>query len=295
MVETELKVEERAQIMGWVPEEEFKGDPQKWVAAEQWVERAEKLLPLTKAMVTKLTEDIASLRSTAGTKETALTQEIAGLKKTLGEFAEFSKKAEERAFKKAVAELEVKQRQAVAEGDTEAFDAVKTELDELKQHPALTGHLGEVTIDTAGDPVQKGWPEVSDPAVYQEWATENEWVSDVDMGIYARQVDLHLQNTMTFPTQLAQLEKITELVKKKFPDYWSKKDDNPNQRKPQTVEGGGEGGGAPSGGKGKKNYNDLPAAAKAYCDEWSGKDGKGTAGTIPGFTRQDYVDQYQWD
>ena len=286
----ELSIEERAVIMGHVPKEEFKGNPDKWVDAAHWVERAEKLLPISKATVNKLTTDIAELKRAAEGKETALTQEIAGLKKTLGEFAEFSKKSEERAYKKALTDLEARQRQAVADADTEAFEQIKTELDDLKQHPAVTGTAVTDTgagTGTAGE-VKKGWPAESDPVIYTEWAAENEWVSDVDMAIYARQVDMHLQNTKTFPTQRAQLDAITEQVKKKFPEQF--KTENDNKGKPQTVEGGGDGG-SPDRGDGKKNYNNLTAEEKRVCDEWTGKDGKGT-GTVPGFTREDWVKQY---
>jgi hypothetical protein len=286
----ELSIEERAAIMGHVPLEDFKGNPDKWIPPEKYIERAENLLPISKAAVNKLTKDIAEIKHSFEEERSSLTQEIAGLKKTLGDFAEFSKGAEERAFKKALVELETKQRQAVADGDVEAFDQVRTELDELKKHPAATGH--PVVETAAAVEVKKSWPEVSDPVVYKEWADENDWVSDVDMAIYARQVDLHLQNTTRFSTQREQLDKITELVKKKFPQHWA--NSNTDKGKPQVVEGGSDGASNASG-RGKKTYADLPAAAKQYCDEWAGKDGKGTSGSIPGFTRQQYVDQYQWD
>jgi hypothetical protein len=280
----ELSVEERAAIMGHVSQEDFKGDPDKWVPAEKWIERTEQLFPITKATVKKLTEDVAGFKG----ENSALIQEIASLKTTLKEFAEFSKKAEERAFNKALKELEDRQRAAVAEGDVEAFDQVKSELDDLKQHPALTG------IATAPAPiipvVEKTWPEVSKPEVFHEWMGENEWYKkSPKMAAYAHQMDMYLKNTEVMPTQRAQLDKVTELVKEEFPQYWA----NDKKAAPQSVEGGGDVGGN-SGGRGKKTYSDLPADAKRYCDEWSGKDGKGT-GTIPGFTRQQYLDQYQWD
>jgi hypothetical protein len=289
MPEQEITVEEKARIMGHVSKEEFKGDPDKWVPADQWVERAEKILPINRAMVDKLTKDISELKTISTAKETALVQEIASLKKTFGEYVEFSKKAEERAFKKALAELEGRQRQAVEDGDVEAFDRVKTELDELKTHPALTGAAPVVTdtgVETKPAATAKTWPEVSDPTIYQEWAAENEWMSDIDMAIYARDVDMHLGNTIQLPTQREQLDKITEYVKKKFPQYW----ENQSKGKPQTVEGSTDAG-TPSGNNRKKTYNDLTAEEKRYCDEWTGKDGKGT-GSAPGLTRDEWIKQY---
>jgi hypothetical protein len=286
----ELGVEERARIMGHVPLDEFKGNPDKWVPAEQWVERAEQLFPINKAMVKKLTEDVSTLSQTVAattTEKNALVEEIAGLKKTLVDFAEFSKKSEERAFKKALAEIEAKQRRAVVDGDAEAFDSAKAELDELKQHPAVTG-IPAIEVKPVTEPAkQEGWPKVNDPAIFKAWTEDNDWYGeDPEMAAYAYQMDNWLANTKKFPTQREQLNQVTELVKKKFPKYWETK--NPNQDKPPSVEGGSEGAAPVVGGR-KKTYIDLTPAAKAYCDEWAGKDGKG--GTIPGFTRDMYLDQ----
>lgn len=290
MADQEMSVEERAKILGHVPLEDFKGDPDKWVPAEQWVERTEKLFPINKAMVKKLTEDIAMLRSSSTAEKEALTQEIADLKRTLGEFAEFSKKGEERAYKRAVAELEAKQRQAVADGDTEAFDQVKAELDSLREIPLV---VAAEKAEAAAEPPKKGWPFVSDPEVFKGWMDDdaNAWYkSEPEMAIYAHQCDEYLKNTTTFPTQRDQLDKVTELVQKKFPQFFQAANQNPNRDKPPSVEGGDEGAPAP-GKKGKKSYNDLNAEERRVCDEWTGKDGKGT-GIVPNFTREDWLKQY---
>ena len=39
-------VEQEARTLGWVPAEEFKGDPNRWVDAETFVERGHTVMPI---------------------------------------------------------------------------------------------------------------------------------------------------------------------------------------------------------------------------------------------------------
>ncbi|MDE2106523.1 MAG: hypothetical protein KGL39_55425, partial [Patescibacteria group bacterium] len=66
-------VEERAGAMGWVPQEKFRGDPEKWVDAETFVQRGEQVMPILKHNNEKLQAEIASLKGELG-KVTSLFQ-----------------------------------------------------------------------------------------------------------------------------------------------------------------------------------------------------------------------------
>jgi hypothetical protein len=48
----------KAQEMGWVPQEEWKGDPEKWRPAADFVDRGENILPILKDRVNKLEADL---------------------------------------------------------------------------------------------------------------------------------------------------------------------------------------------------------------------------------------------
>ena len=44
--QTVAPVEQEARTLGWVPAEEFKGDPNRWVDAETFVERGHTVMPI---------------------------------------------------------------------------------------------------------------------------------------------------------------------------------------------------------------------------------------------------------
>ena len=58
----EQTIEERASAMGWSPQENFKGDPERWVDAETYVKRGEEFIPFLQADKRKLTQDVEALR-----------------------------------------------------------------------------------------------------------------------------------------------------------------------------------------------------------------------------------------
>ena len=45
-MEGEVNVEQEARTLGWVPQEEFKGDPNRWVDADTFVERGHTVMPI---------------------------------------------------------------------------------------------------------------------------------------------------------------------------------------------------------------------------------------------------------
>ncbi len=86
--------EEKAKTAGWKPKEEYDGDPEAWVDAEEFNKRA----PLYK-------------------KNHGLKREIADLKATVHEMKGHMSKVSEAAYNKAVADLEARRDQAIDEGD----------------------------------------------------------------------------------------------------------------------------------------------------------------------------------
>ena len=78
------EIEQKAMKMGWTPKDQFKGSPDKWRPADEFVERGENMLPIIKAQVKR--QD----------------REIAELKETLQKFGEYHTKTEQRAYEKAL-------------------------------------------------------------------------------------------------------------------------------------------------------------------------------------------------
>jgi hypothetical protein len=72
----EVNYEAEASKMGWRPQEQFKGSPEKWVDAQTFVERGEQILPIVKAELKKTRAELAEVR-TAAQEFYKLTEEAA--------------------------------------------------------------------------------------------------------------------------------------------------------------------------------------------------------------------------
>ena len=57
----QVEVQNRARIQGWVPKEEFRGDQQKWITADEFVKRADHMMPILKSVNRKLEGQVSDL------------------------------------------------------------------------------------------------------------------------------------------------------------------------------------------------------------------------------------------
>lgn len=277
-------IEERAKAMGWVPQEEFRGNPDNWVEAERFVELAETSLPHLKGTLKTLEDSNATLRGT-----------VESMKGDMTALVEHFKGAEERAYQKALEDLKSQQAQAKKDGDMDAYMEATEALEKrLAEHPAVTGKDRPVPEQQPGQgqvTEYQAWL-AAEPDAFDKWKAkpENSWfTTNPKMFAYAMQMDAFLQQTKGFAQSRSQrLEEMAALVKAEFPDHF----ENPAKRKGSPVDSGSAGG-PPSGGN-SKGYADLPEEARKQCDKWTGKDGKGESGTIKGFTREQFLKSFKW-
>lgn len=212
---------------GWTEKDAFKGDAAKWVDAETFVKRADEVMPFLKK------------------QNTALKREMDELKRTFKQASAHFGKAEERAYTRALADLEAKHTEAVETGDVAAARAAMNEI-------------GEVKADIAAKPKpdEPGFDPLAARKELNTWVEENDWyVLDDAKRRYA-----DMQAEMMGPANdwpdgnKAWLGELGKRVERKFAEP-----------KPGITNGGGNRS-APGGGG--KSYNDLPALAKAACDKF---------------------------
>lgn len=98
-------VEDRAMKMGWVPQEQFRGDPDKWRSAEEFVDRGEKMIPILRANIKRLEKSQAE-------KDKAFEKYLADVRAKLHE--------------QKVQDHERQKRQAVEEGDTDTYNRLSS-------------------------------------------------------------------------------------------------------------------------------------------------------------------------
>jgi hypothetical protein len=260
-VRQESDAEVKARRLGWVPKEEFKGDPDKHRSAEEFLERGTNLLPL-------LQRDNERLHRTVDKVE----RELRETKEVLTEFRDFASKSEERAYKRAKAELETKLDTAIQSADVDTARQARREIAALEE---------ERVVKPAAEKKEAEKPKV-DP-VFDAWLSENTWFNtDPALQGFATKVFGQLEKAQPGRSPAELLAETKKKVMDKFPEEFGI---NPKREAAASVSTPNGGTAAPK--KKGKTYDDLPAEAKKACDKF--------VKTIPGYTRDKYVAQYDWD
>jgi len=220
---------DRASRMGWTDKDSYTGPPERWVDAKTFIERGETILPILKDRLRKQDDDLKGIR--------------AELRQVIQTQGEFERKTRERIQE----EFDERKRKAVEEADTEAYDAVHRE-EKTWQAAAPAAPV----VAPGGNEVLDAWKESN--TWFEKDAELTEFADDLAGVITKREP--HLAGTPEL------LKRITARTKAAFPAKFT----NPNRSGKGDVEGSTGPAGGGSGGK--KTYADLPAAAKAKCDEY---------------------------
>ena len=229
---TDEAIEIQAKAMGWVPQDEFKGNPEIWKDAESFVKDGYEILPILRERTKKMAVSMDTTN-----------KELAETKSLLKTLTDHHKKTEESAYQRALATLKAEQRAAVADNDLDKFDAIDKQIETLEK-PDI-----ETKPDEAPDFIM--------------WRGENPWYSQrTDMANYADTIAEFVQKQNPTLKGKPFFDLVTEEVKKRFPDQF----ENPNKKKPDLVEGSsGDNGTGEKKGK-KKTYSEMPQDAQDTCD-----------------------------
>lgn len=248
MSDETIDYEAEARSQGWRPQEEWKGDPEQWKDAQQFVEDGKNILPLVQSKNRKLQEQLD--------KVSERVDQLMASNKKLNEMSQKAIEREKAEKEQLREQLRAARKQAVAEGDGEAFDEAERKLEQLEEPPSQnTG--GQLTAEQ------------------QEWLNHNSWYGkDDQLTAFADGMAERLNARGYYGT--AYFDKLTEEVKNAFPQKFEKKS-------APTVEGEGKKEKASPTGR---TYDDLPPEAKKACDEF--------VRDIPGYKKEMYLEQYDW-
>jgi hypothetical protein len=243
----EVKEEQRdyeaeAKEQGWAPEEEWRGKPEDFKSAEQFIKDGENIPAILKSKVEKLEGRVEQLLDS---------------NKKFNEMSQRTLKKEREEKEKAIAQLEDVRKQAITEGDGEAFDRADKQINELRED--IQPQTTEI------DPVAKKWLD-SNP-----WYETNDKLAVHADGLADRLVAKGY-------TGQAYFDELTRQVHEAFPEEFG----NKNRSKPSSVESA-----TPSSPSSKHTFDSLPADAKEAYAQFK-RD-------IPGFTKDQFVEQYDWD
>lgn len=270
--------EDRARRMGWRPEAEWHGDKSKWLPAREFVERGENNTPILIERMHKLERINADQGKQLTEANTKLTETGEVLKQLYG----WAQRADQRAYERAVAELEARSRAAVTEADTAGYDRAQSELAALEKGrdqvlPAAPTKPPEPPAPAAPTTDQL------DPVIVA-WTNEQAWWFQDPMDKEPHDFAISMFGMLAQQRQGTPAKDILEEVLKRVKKAYPEKFMNQRRQAPPAVSEPGAPGTRPRTNKGF-SYEDLPKDAKQQCDKF--------VKTIPGFTKEAYVKEYE--
>lgn len=192
-------------------------------------------------------------------------QRIAQLEAQLQNVAAKDANVELASYDAAIARLKAERREALSMGDMDTFEAAEEQLDKIK------GEKAELELKLK----QKAPPaKAPPPPEFVTWNKSNKWFgTNEEMTQVALAIGpvIEKQNPGMNPVQI--LAKVSAYMKAKYPKAFAVPANMNKTNNTGTRQKGGNG----------KSYRDLPADAKAACDEWV-SEGK--------MTQEQYVKSY---
>lgn len=236
--QTDPKVEAKARETGWVPLEEYKGDPSKWKPADKWKSPD---------------EQIGAIRKKLEKAEAALDKHKRDSAERFKNMERMSATAIAMARQEVIDKYEAKIREAVRTGDEDAIDRAKAVKDKA---------LKDLDTEAEAAKPKKGEDDglsASDRDALEDWQDDNTWFkADAEMTAFADRRFTRLRRDdpdMTFKELLGEVRKAVE---EKFPDKFARKGSA------SRVEGGGR----DMGGGGRSAFASLPADVRAQADKF---------------------------
>lgn len=220
------EIEGRARAQGWVPKEQFRGDPEKWRDADEFVRRGEEELPIlrerNRSMERKLQELETQFRSRDGEYE----RKLANFAR-MSEMALVNQRAQlERSYTQAMLEagesgdrqryfqLEQDKSQALRQFDKQVYEPPQEQPRQTNGAPQLPAHV-QTTVEN--------------------WTQKNEWFNrDAELNAVAQAYHVRLGKEKPGMSLDENLAEVTKYVRQRYPERFGSK---PGEA--AVVEGGG--------------------------------------------------------
>lgn len=192
-------IEEEAIKQGWVPKDQWNGDPSEHRSAKEFIERGELLNHIhTQNKKTKQLEE------------------------ALNQLAEVNKRVEEETRRRTVEELKIKQREAAAIGDVDTVEKTTDKLVELNKPTTATTDNKPITPPEAKEFMEK----------HKAWFNRENSDNSLMMDFAIRREDI-LSKEKPDLSITQRLKLVEEEVVRRFPEKFN----NPNKETPAPVSG----------------------------------------------------------
>jgi hypothetical protein len=179
--------------------------------------------------------------------------EISALRRSLKALSGTVTKARQAGYTSAIKDIEVRQRAAVADGDTASFDAA------IRERKTLEKQIASDRIAAEGD------PGAEEPAEVTDWLKANKWFNkDPELRLSAVGALDKIQANHPAMRLSEQLDKVTERMRTRFPEEFGvTQAETTTRRKAPTIEGGTNTIRQPSG----KSFSSIPAADRKLAND----------------------------
>lgn len=248
--DSERDYESEAKEMGWRPQEQYKGDPEKWVDAQEFVERGEHILPILKANTNKLRSELL----TRDQEVAKLRASVEASDKAIRVLRKHYEENQERELAQAKADLLQQLKDAKLLGD------VDSEVDLIEKLQKINSEKPEKTTEI---PETSKEPKVEEPKLspeFIEWKSENSWFENT-----SNQEDMKRTRKLVRIAYDLRDDGDTTQGKAFFEKALGILEEREGKRKRVSKV---EGGGFPSGGhRSGRSFDKLPKEAKDVCHE----------------------------
>ena len=249
-----MDIEQEARELGHLPKEQFRGDPDKWVDAETFVERGKHIMPILKKNNEKLLGTVGQLQAEVG----SLKQSIASMTESTKELIAFHEESTKAQVAKARETLLAEIKAARVD---ENVDAEVAAVGKLSEFDAAQKAVAKAEAPSTSTPTPT--PEPVSPEV-AAWMAENPWYgSDEIRTGMALGVAKQLRKNGDARMGSEFLAAVAEIVEDKLGEG----DKSPASPASKVESNRGSGGGR----SGRQDYASLPPDARAYCDKQAEK------------------------
>lgn len=269
-VEVDAEVEAQARRMGWVPRDDFRGDVEKWRPARDFLDRGMNLLPVLQQQYRALDGRYATMQA-----------QLRDSQKALVDLTDRTRRADERAYQRAVRDIEGRRQAAVASGDTTAFAVAERDLQDLRDTAPPPAARAEASPAPAPAPVERV---ETMPTEIMDFVQANPWFSS---HAEARQDAIAIQSAVDRQHPGLSLAERLDMTRRKVRQlhpalFENKRREAPPPVSPSRGEGGR--GGNPRG------FEALPAEARREYDRYA----RALAGKGKPLTKDEWAGYY-WE
>lgn len=237
-----------AKSMGWSPKENFRGNAEKWVDADEFVERGKNLMPLLRANNERLQKELL----TRDAKIDTLTQKLEGATVAIQKLEHHYTEANKQAVQVAKNQLKAELKEARESNDVDAEQQILGQLDTIREAERTAAAQPEKK-DPPNQPVENK----SDLSPeFKQWHADNPWFGPDKKK--TKEVSRIAEDLRDEGTTLVGRDFMDECVR-----IYEEKNGTPpaDDLPPNKVEGA-----APRrSGTATKGFASLPQAAKEAC------------------------------